>query len=139
MKKLSLLAALLVTTSTLFAAEPSTTKMLFRDYSVKETVGVGGLSVGAASWTDEDNDFGVGGYFDVKFLMLWDELLNFGVGMVAKPPPEDAHYRLDVRLETSVSTHLFKYLEVGAWWAPFWGLVKEQDPYGIMIGYVFKF
>lgn len=120
-------------------AEPSTTKLLYRDYGVTDSHKVGALSMGVASWTDDDNDFGVGGYFDFKGIMLWDELLNLGIGFVAKPPPADAHYRLDLRLETSVSTHLFNCLELGVWYAPFWGLAGKDDPYGVMVGYVFKF
>jgi hypothetical protein len=121
------------------AEEVSTHKMLFRDYSITEAPGVGALSAGVASWTDEDNDFDVGGYLDLKFLMLFEEKMNIGVGMVVKSPHADAHYRMDVRLETSLTSHWFDCVEVGAWYAPFWSLAGKDDPYGLMVGYYWKF
>lgn len=141
MKRLGMMVAAVLMASWTWAADvaKSPHKMLFRDYSVTEAPGVGALSVGVASWTDEDNAFGVGGYFDFKAFMLFDEKLNFGVGMVVKSPPADAHYRLDARLETSLTSHWFDCIEVGAWYAPFWSLAGKDDPYGLMVGYYWKF
>jgi hypothetical protein len=121
-------------------AEPSTTKLLFRDYGLTEVHKVGALSFGACSWSDSDEDFALGGYLDFKFLMLLEEKLNVGVGIIAKPPAASAeHNGPDVRLETSVTSHWFNFLEVGVYYSPFWGLAGKDDPWGLMAGVYLKF
>ena len=140
MKKLMAMLAVIVMASYGWAAETNkTVKMLFRDYGVTDTKGVGALSLGACSWTDKDDDFVVGVYGDFKLIMLWDEKVNLGIGFVAKSPPDDAHYRMDLRMETSLTTHWFDCLELGVWYAPFWGTIKDDDPWGLMAGYYWKF
>ena len=139
MRSLMAFAVLAVLASWTWSAEPVKNKMLFRDYSLTEAPGVGALSAGVASWTDSDEDFAVGVYGDFKAFMLFDEKLNFGIGMVLKAPPAYAHYRMDMRMETSVTSHWFDCLEVGAWWAPFWTLAGKDDPYGLLVGYYWKF
>ena len=110
-------------------------KMMFRDYTVTEVQKVGAFSVGVVSWSDSDG-FTIGCYGDVKVIMLWDEKLNFGGGTVVKPSRE---HKVDLRLEVSASTHWFDCLELGVWYAPFWGLMGNDDPYGLLAGYYFKF
>ena len=143
MKKiLAVLVAMLVA-SVVVAVEPQkTVKLLFKDYGLtNEGEGIGALSVGLCSWTDDENDFAICGYWDCKFLMLWDEKLNFGAGMAVRPYHHLIfdHLALDPRVETSVTTHLFNCLEIGAYYAPFWGLTRYSDPYGLMVGYYWKF
>lgn len=143
MKKLVAMLAVIGMASYGWAAETNkTVKILFRDYGVTDTKGVGALSLGVCSWTDKNDDFAVGGYFDVKFLMLWGEKLNFGAGMAIRPYHHIKfdHLAIDPRVETSVTTHLFNCLEIGAYYAPFWGLdSRSDDPWGLLAGYYFKF
>jgi len=110
-------------------------KIAFRDYSLTDP-GIGVLSFGVGSWTDKDSEFDIGGYFDFKFIQLFEEKLNFGIGFIAKPADERP---VDLRMETSLTTHWFDCLELGAWWAPFWGCLDMDDPWGLMAGYYLKF
>ena len=141
MKRVLVALVMILVASCVTAAEPSkTVRILFKDYGItNEGEGIGALSLGLCTWTDKENDFALAGYGDFKFIMLWDEKVNVGIGFAAKSPPDDAHYRMDLRMEASLTTHLFDCLELGAWYAPFWGLADKDDPWGFMAGYYFKF
>jgi hypothetical protein len=143
MKKLLAMLMIVVMASVVADAQSQkTVKLLFKDYGLtNQEEGMGYLSVGACSWTDDENDFAVCGYWDVKLLMLWEEKLNLGAGMAIRPYHSLTFDKLaiDPRVMTSVTTHLFNHLELGVYYAPFWGLTKYSDPYGVMAGYYWKF
>jgi hypothetical protein len=120
-------------------------KIIFRDYNpldlfssqTTKDPGVGAFSMGVCSWTDDVNTFEGGVYWDFKYVMLFDEKLNLGAGMIFKPPRGTG--LMDLVLETSVTSHWLDCLEVGAYYCPFWGLTRYSDPYGAMVGYYWKF
>jgi len=145
MKRMLAVLVIVLMASVVAASEtqsPKTVKLLFRDYELtNQGEGIGAFSLGVCSWTDDENSFSGCGYFDLKFLMLWEEKLNFGVGMAIRPYHHVTFDKLaiDPRIMTSVTTHLANCIEIGAYYAPFWGLTRYSDPYGLMAGYFWKF
>jgi hypothetical protein len=133
MKKRILIAALL----TLLALPVMAQDYLMRlkEYTVSERC----LSVGVASWTDSKHDLTVAGYFNYAFVAFFEDHLRFGAGMMGGWDADEG--RPLMRLQTSVTSRIFDYVEVGVWMAPFWDLYGKHpdDPYGMMVGYVFKF
>jgi len=98
------------------------------------TVSARAFSLGVASWTDSEHDLAAAGYFNFVFLNFFDDHLRFGAGMMGGYDDMPLF-----RFQTSVTSRIFDSVEVGAWYAPFWGWNGHDDPYGVMIGYVFKF
>ena len=140
---LAVLVIVLVAFVVSAAESQKTVKLLFKDYGLtNQGEGVGALSAGLCSWTEKgETDFSAAGYWDFKYLMLWEEKLNFGFGLAVRPCHHVTFDKLalDPRLETSVTTHLFNCLELGAYYCPFWGLSRYNDPFGLMVGYYLKF
>ena len=96
------------------------------------------LSVGLATWTDKEHDLTMAGYFNFAFLAWYDDHVRLGAGMAGGWNNESSTPLM--RFQTSVTTRIFDSVEVGAWWAPFWNTgADKDDPYGLMVGYVFKF
>ena len=112
--------------------DPLRHKLAFRDYLPTDP-GQGALSLGVNTWTDANTSMSEGLYGDFKFLMLWHERLNIGIGAVSKVDD------FEIRIHTSVTTHVFDCVEVGAYYAPFWGAAGNDDPFGFLLGYYFKF
>jgi hypothetical protein len=117
-------------------AEEPLFKVVGMDYPMNGTEQERPLSLGVCSWTDKENDFSVGAYFDFAFISVLKDHLRLGTGFVFAPTVDR---RVDMRLETSLTVR-FDWLTVGVYYAPFWGLVENIDnPYGFLVGYSFKF
>jgi len=101
-----------------------------KDYTVSNRA----LSIGVASWTEEDHNLAPAAYFNMTFVSFFDDYLRFGAGMIAGYDEEPLF-----RFQTSITARIFDSIEVGGWYAPFWGWNGHDDPYGVMVGYVFKF
>jgi len=92
------------------------------------------LSIGICSYSESAHPLAAAAYFNFCPLTFFDDHLRIGVGMLGGYDDGDVLFKL----HTSVSTRIFDSLEVGVWYAPFWGLSRYEDPYGVMVGYVFK-
>ena len=125
MRKLVLILAVVAAA---VAAEAGQVKILGRDYGLGSDTGF--LSVGVASWSDRDGT-AVAGYGNANMVMAFDERFNLGFGLACDGD--------DVRWITTATTHWFRHLELGVWWAPFYGYKGNDDPYGVVAGYVFRF
>jgi hypothetical protein len=109
-------------------------KLIFKDYNITSDRA---LSVGVCSYSNRKDSLEVGGYYNLTFLSFFDDHLRLGAGMLMAT--SDTHYP-NLALETSVTTLLFDYIEVGAYYAPFYNLMRGEDsPYGVMLGYAIKF
>ena len=129
MKKLfAIMSVLLFTT---LSAVPSEMLTSFKQY----TVSTRAFSVGVASWTDADHALAPAAYFNFSCFNFFSDHLRLGAGMLAGYDADDVLFRM----QTSVTSRIFDSVEVGVWYAPFWGYKSHDDPYGVMVGYVFKF
>jgi hypothetical protein len=115
-----------------------TVKLAFRDYGLYDQ-DVRPITFGICTWTDSETSCDIAGYLDVTVISLLNDKLRFGAGVLARAGDFNA---VDFKMETSVTTRLFDWLEVGAYYCPFWGLANEKfndDPaYGLMVGYAIK-
>jgi hypothetical protein len=128
MKKL--LATVVLVLFTALSAVPSEMLTAFKDYTMSNRI----LSVGVASWSDEDHTLVPAAYFNLAFLNFFSDHLRIGAGMLGGYDDE-----VLFRFQTSVTSRILDSVEVGVWYAPFWGYKSQDDPYGVMLGYVFKF
>jgi hypothetical protein len=128
-----LIFLLFVFLATFCFAEESTVKFIFRDYNLYDA-NIKALSIGVCTWTDNDYECAIGGYLNFNFISLLKDQLRFGGGFVAIPGDERA---FEIRLDTSLTTRIFDFIEVGAYWCPFWGMIGKDDPFGLLIGYTF--
>ena len=109
--------------------------MVFKDYSVvdetRKPVGLGLLT-----WSDDDVDFEPGVYGQLSWLN-YKEIWRFNIGVGAALKNDRVYVRplTSVTMAFSMGQASF---EVGAYYAPFWGLdSRSDDPYGLMFGYLF--
>jgi hypothetical protein len=96
------------------------------------------MSVGLCTWTDSEHVCKIAGYFDVELVSLLEDRLRLGAGVMVRPGDEQV---IDMRMITSVSTRIYDGLQIGAYYAPFWGLARnlgDDPPYGVMMGYSIK-
>jgi len=108
-------------------------KLVYKDYQLSDR----SLSVGVCSFSNRKNSLEFGGYFDMNFLTLWNDHIRLGAGMLMAG--SNGKYP-NMALETSLTTLVYKGIEVGAYYAPFYNLMKGEDsPYGAMLGYAIKF
>lgn len=111
-------------------------KLMILDYTLNDS-GIRPISIGVCSWSNDDQPLTGGCYLDIAFLSLLDDRLRLGAGLLVAHGDD----RLDVKLHTSVTTLVWDWLEVGVYYAPFWGMAQElgdDPPYGVMIGYAIK-
>jgi hypothetical protein len=141
MKKLLAVIALLLCAGLISAnaAEPKAFKLAFKDYRFDDPE-LRPMSVGLLTWTDTEHDCSVGGYFNWTIVSMLKDKLRLGAAL-AVIPSGITEYPAQIRFDTTVTTRLFDWLEVGAYYAPFWGLAKDlgdDPPWGVMVGYSFK-
>jgi len=108
--------------------------MLIKDYKFTDQ-NIQPISAGIISWTDKTRDLEPGIYAHINCLN-WKRKIRFNIGAIAII--DDV---VRVNAETSITMVFSIYdhkFEVGGYYAPFWGLDKRSnDPYGIMLGYIF--
>lgn len=96
------------------------------------------ISLGVLSWSTEEIDIAAGAYCQLGF-MTYKDVVRFNLG--GGGAWNDDKGRVDIRPLTSITMAFSIYessFEVGAYYAPFWGLDdKSDDPYGLMFGYLF--
>ena len=114
-------------------------KIMGRDYNPLDWA-QNPIGIGVCSWTDDDYDFEPGLYGQFALVSWRDAVrLNMGCAFIWDYDND----RVDFAPVTSVTMGIFffkanKLMEVGVYYAPFWGLdSRSDDPYGLMIGYAF--
>jgi len=136
MKKILIITALILMAT---ASLGNGVKMIGRDFWVDDK-DIKPFSVGVCSWTDKDDPCTLAAYGSCSLLAFWDNHLRLGVGLTVTDSDPDSISAIDLRWTTSITTLLWKHLEVGFYAAPFYNISDHtDDPYGFMIGYAFGF
>jgi len=112
-------------------------KIVGRDYNFwDDIISVHPVSIGVASWTDENLGnrpalYASGAMFTYKDVVR----LEFG-GVVTW---DNNRGWADIAMLTGVSTLINDHIIFGIWLSPFWNLYGDNpdDPWGVMLGYAF--
>jgi hypothetical protein len=134
MKKIGLTILCLVMMATMAHAQDI--KILGRDYSWRGDV-ANPIGVGAITWSDEEYDFEPGIYGQILF-GSYKEIVRFSMGMVVIWDDDKPGIRPSTALTFGIPIGNDDIIEIGAYYAPFWGLdSRSDDPWGFMLGYGF--
>ena len=96
------------------------------------------IAVGLLTWCDDDYDHELGIYGQMAFISFKDAVrLNAGFGAIWESAKDRPKFRPVTSLTFGVPVG-GGLVEIGAYYAPFWGLdERSDDPWGFMLGYAF--